>query len=660
LAFSIFECLLKDFDNLNLGMQFKHPELLYALLLLVIPIIVHLFQLRRFQKEAFTNVKFLKEITLQTRKSSQLKKWLILCTRLLLLACVIIAFAQPYISNSKSFNTKSETVIYLDNSFSMQAKGSNGTLLNSAIQDIIENIDDTEIFTLFTNDITYKNTSLKAIKNELIKLSYSPNQLNYDAVVLKGEKEFSDDRNTLKNLVLISDFQQKKEPLSFEQDSMIETKLVHLKPVNTNNVAIDSVFISKMDTETIELTVTLKNQGNPIDALPISLYNRDQLVAKSAVDIENEVSTIFTIPMDNIFDGKLTIQDANLLYDNTILFNLDKSEKINVLSINEADDAFLKKIYTNDEFNYNGYDFKALDYNVLENQNLIVLNELKEVPSSLITALKAFTDNGGYILIIPSNNIVLNSYNQLFNNYSLTNFNTLNSTEKKITSIKYSHPLLANVFDKQVTNFQYPKVNAFYTLSSSAGNSVLDYEDGSSFLSNSENVYSFTAALNDENSNFKNSPLIVPVLYNMGKQSLKLAQLYYTIGVENTVDIKTKLSQDDILTLNADDRSVIPLQRTFSNKVELITTDFPDKDGIYTVKNKETLLKNLSYNYNRNESNLNYFDLSSIKNASIENVVGSTLQDIKSTTNVNELWKWFVIFALAFLIIEMLILKFFK
>jgi hypothetical protein len=96
-------------------------------------------------------------------------------------------------------------------------------------------------------------------------------------------------------------------------------------------------------------------------------------------------------------------------------------------------------------------------------------------------------------------------------------------------------------------------------------------------------VYCFTAALNDENSNFKNSPLIVPVLYNMGKQSLKLAQLYYTIGVENTVDIKTKLSQDDILTLNADDRSVIPLQRTFSNKVELITTDFP-ASGIWCFR----------------------------------------------------------------------------
>ena len=37
-------------------MQFKNPELLYALFLLVIPILIHLFQLRRFQKVEFTNV----------------------------------------------------------------------------------------------------------------------------------------------------------------------------------------------------------------------------------------------------------------------------------------------------------------------------------------------------------------------------------------------------------------------------------------------------------------------------------------------------------------------------------------------------------------------------------------------------------------------------
>ena len=74
-------------------MQFKNPELLYALFLLLIPVLIHLFQLRKFQKESFTNVAFLKKVTLQTRKSSQIKKWLVLCLRMLLLAAIIFAFA---------------------------------------------------------------------------------------------------------------------------------------------------------------------------------------------------------------------------------------------------------------------------------------------------------------------------------------------------------------------------------------------------------------------------------------------------------------------------------------------------------------------------------------------------------------------------------------
>jgi hypothetical protein len=41
-------------------MQFKYPEILWGLLLLLIPILIHLFQLRRFKKTLFTNVKFLK------------------------------------------------------------------------------------------------------------------------------------------------------------------------------------------------------------------------------------------------------------------------------------------------------------------------------------------------------------------------------------------------------------------------------------------------------------------------------------------------------------------------------------------------------------------------------------------------------------------------
>ncbi|WCO00349.1 BatA domain-containing protein [Psychroserpens ponticola] len=641
-------------------MQFKHPEILYALLLLIIPIIIHLFQLRKFQKVAFTNVQFLKELSIQTRKSSQLKKWLTLLTRMLLLACAIIAFAQPYMSNSESFNTKSETVIYLDNSFSMQAQGINGTLLNSAIQDIIESIDENEPISVFTNNANFYNTSIKAIKNDLIQLKHSPSQLGYDAAILKGKNVFSKDESSIKNLVLISDFQQKMDILSIAKDSITNIKLVQLKPASVSNITIDSLFISKSTVENLELTVKFKNQGEPIETLPVSLFNDDKLIAKSAVDIVSESSTIFTIPTNTVFNGKITIEDTNLQYDNELYFNIDKQEAIKVIAINEADDSYLKKIYTNDEFDFISTPFNALNYNLLDDQNLIVLNELKEVPPSLITALKAFTDNGGIILTIPSNNIRLNTYNQLFTNYNLSRFDSIHSQEKRVTTIHFSHPLLTNVFDKQIRNFQYPKVNSYYSNTSDKGTSILSYEDGSSFLSQSENAYRFSAALNTNNSNFKNSPLIVPVLYNIGKQSLKVSQLYYTIGEENNIDIPTKLQQDDILTLVNGENSAIPLQQTYTNKVALKTSDYPNSSGIIAVQNNETFLKNLSFNFNRNESNLSYFDLTNTENATVSESVTSTINDIKSATNVNELWKWFVIFALAFIIIEMLILKFLK
>ncbi|OUR90702.1 hypothetical protein A9Q87_12160 [Flavobacteriales bacterium 34_180_T64] len=640
-------------------MQFKHPELLYALLLLIIPILIHLFQLRRFQKVAFTNVKFLKAITLQTRKSSQLKKWLTLLTRLLLFAAIIIAFAQPFISNSVNFNAKSETVIYLDNSFSMQTKGVNGTLLNNAIQNLIESLDESEIITVLTNSTTFPNTSLKAIKNELIKLEYAPSQVDYESLILKSKKWFSKDSTAAKNLVLISDFQQKKNSLKIPQDFGISTKLVQQKPVNTNNINIDSVYVSKSDIESITLTVTINNQGSAIEILPVSLFNDDVLVAKSSVNLETEASVNFTLPINQFINGKITIDDPNLQYDNSLYFNFNKHAKIKVLSINAASDEFLKKIYTEDEFAYQSYNYNTLDYNNLEAQNLIILNELIDIPNSLIVALKAFSNNGGYVLIIPSNKPELNSYNQLFTNYSLSKLDSVINTEKRITEINFSHPLLAGVFDKKISNFQYPKVNSF-SASNNLESSILKYEDGSSFLSQSENLFVFTAAINDINSNFKNSPLIVPVIYNIGKQSLKLSQLYYIIGEEHKIDINTTLLQDDILTLGNENQTVIPLQQTFSNKVELTTNEYPNTAGIIGVLNKKTHLANLSFNYGRDESILSYMDLTAIDDATVSETIASAINEIKSTTNINELWKWFVIFALVFLVIEMLILKFLK
>ncbi|WP_159023457.1 BatA domain-containing protein [Formosa sp. L2A11] len=641
-------------------MQFKHPELLYALFLLLIPIIIHLFQLRRFKTEAFTNVAILKTVSQQTRKSSQLKKWLTLFTRLLLLACVILAFAQPFTTNTNIQEAPKETVIFLDNSFSLEQKGPQGDLLKRAVQDLISEVGFNKTITLVTHNAIYKNTTLKAIKNELLQLSYAANPLSYQAALLKSESVFNKTSKQKRQLIFISDFQQLKAPFMPKTDSLTQLNLVKLQPINTNNIALDSVYISKNSLLQTELTLSLKNYGAPVENLSIALHNNDKLIAKSAVTITDKANTQFTISSKDIVNGNFSIEDSGLQFDNTLYFNINTPSKINVLSISEADNTFLRKIYTEDEFKFTSVSAKQLDYNIIEEQHTIVLNELKDMPATLINILKSFTDQGGNLIIIPAAQPNINAYNTLLTNYNTTFKSHINS-EKRITSINYSHPIYKDdVFEKQVQNFQYPKVNQYYVLNGNSGSSALSFEDGKPFLTQLSNVFLFTSPLNSEVSNFKSWALIVPSFYKMAVSSLKQPKLYYTIGEQNNFDVDVTLNQDDIISIENKNSQFIPQQQYFNNKVNVTTQDRPQTSGIYNIKDKLKTIKNISYNYNREESNLEYQDISTLKNVTISNSIPSLFETLKSNTKINELWKWFTIFALAFLIIEMLILKFFK
>ena len=73
---------------LPLAMQFVNPFFLLALGTLAIPILIHLFNFRKFKKVYFTNVRFLQEIQQETKKQSQLRQLLILIARLLAIAAL--------------------------------------------------------------------------------------------------------------------------------------------------------------------------------------------------------------------------------------------------------------------------------------------------------------------------------------------------------------------------------------------------------------------------------------------------------------------------------------------------------------------------------------------------------------------------------------------
>ncbi len=640
-------------------MQFKHPEILYALLLLLIPIFIHLFQLRRFQRIDFTNVAFLKKVTLQTRKSSQLKKWLTLLMRLLALACIIFAFAQPFTASKTALNSKKETAIYIDNSFSMQAKGARGPMLERALQDLFKDVGGTENISWFTNNEQRKNTMVQDFKNDVLDIHYSQNQLSPKQVLLKANQLFSNEKGTLKRLIYLSDFQLKEAFPEISENFSVNA--VQLKPTKASNIVIDTAYISSKNANNTQIKVEVSVRGNEKPEVPISLSNGDKLMAKTAVNFsENSKNTItFDIENKEGFNGKLELNEPNIPFDNTLFFSLNRPGKIKVLAINEADGNFLQRLFEKEEFQFSQQPFKSLNYNNIPDQNFIILNELKEIPTSLATALKAFSDDGGSILIIPSGDANISTYNPFLSTINLGTLNPLTAQEKKITNIVFAHPLFKNVFEKQVANFQYPSVNSFNSVSSNA-TAALTFEDGKPFLLQTGKTYLFTAAINKENSNFQNSPLVVPTIYNMSQLSLPLPKLYYTIGQTNTVAVTVELGPDEILTLKDSTQQFIPLQQTKANHVLFTTTDEPATAGTYTILKEKETLQNISYNFSRSESELQYLNAEDWKGAEVYKTVDDLFETIAEANSINSFWKWFAIFALLFLIFEMLILKFYK
>src|SRR3954471_1778396 len=117
-------------------MHFLYPAFLFALLSLAIPVVIHLFNFRKFKKVYFSNVQFLKEIQEQQASRRNLKERLILATRLLALFFLVFAFARPYIASQSTGKAGRQNAvsIFVDNSYSMQTLNREGSLLDDAKQ----------------------------------------------------------------------------------------------------------------------------------------------------------------------------------------------------------------------------------------------------------------------------------------------------------------------------------------------------------------------------------------------------------------------------------------------------------------------------------------------------------------------------------------------
>jgi hypothetical protein len=675
-------------------MKFAYPEFLYALFAIAIPIIIHLFNFRKFKKIYFSNVEFLKEVQQETQSKSQLKHLLILLSRILAITFIVLAFTQPFIPVSDTTITNQNNVvgIYIDNSFSMESVGSNGSLLNEAKNKAIEVVKSyraTDKFILTTNNYNAGDQRLLSNEEAIDKIeaiAISSTSRNLSTIYSRNRDAINSSDIKNKSFYIFSDFQKSTADISaIKADTIINSFIIPIKSSEVNNLYIDSCWFNSPTHLLYQneiFNVRIKNNSeNDLENIPLKLFINDQNVVPTSFTIKAMDETTITLNYRNktngIQKGRVEIVDNPVITDDIFYFSYNISESINILGVGtQENNVALNSIYNTDSlFKYSNSNVNQLDYSLIKKSNLVVLSNLETVSSGLAENLKPFIDNGGSLLVFPSNNINYDSYREFLSLLNINYFTQRDTAKNKVKDINLKHPIFTNVFDGAPKgNLNLPIVSFHYLISkgrTAFKNDILTLKDGKPFLTEYKvgkgKIYLSTVSLDKKSSNFSNHALFVPTLYNIALLSQKKYPLFHIIGSNSTIDVD-RGEKDAVYHIKNSNIDIIPRVRNSNTGTTVFVNSGIELADNYSLENNTTKI-GLAYNYSRSESELDYLTPTEIAdiissnsiNAQFIDLSTGTIQTALSDLNIGKkYWKYCIILALLFLAVEIVLIKIFK
>ncbi|MDX1913896.1 MAG: BatA domain-containing protein [Saprospiraceae bacterium] len=690
-------------------MQFLFPAFLSALAVLAVPIIIHLFYFRRFKRVYFTNVRFLKEVKEETSNRQKLRNLLVLLMRCLAIAAMVLAFAQPFIPLGSEVKKGERAIsVFVDNSFSMNALSKDAPLLELAKQrarDIVTAFAVTDRFQVLTNDFEGRDQRLVSKEDALSRIEeirISPASRDLSKVLIRQQQCLNTGKQENRVAYLVSDFQANISDVRNFRDSLIEVNLVPMRAVQERNVSIDSAWFEspvQILNQPANLIVKLSNRSDDdAEDIRLSLRHDGQTKPVGAVNITARGSLLdtvsFTILHPGWHEARLSVTDYPVQFDDDYYLTFYVAERIQVLAVNGAQanpflsNAFLGAKY----FQLDQSDARSLDYSKFANYQLIVLNELPALSSGLATELKTFCQNGGNVLVFPSQTAELNSYNTLLQNFAAGNLGAFEPTARQASQINTEEFVFRDVFLNKSANLRLPSTQGNFKIAPARGEHILTYRDGSAYLakfSEGEGALYFCAApLNEQQNDLvRNGEIFVPMLFKMAIAGAKGRQIAYTIGKDEVLEAKHQVAAGGETTYKLRRRvetvadntvnnpqaastagEFIPEQRIFGAKV-LLTPGTQVRDaGWYQLQLKsDSTLAAFAFNYDRKESDLRFATDEALAEGLPDNMkVLSANVEANFSQVVDEqergivLWRWCVVFALLFLALEVLFLRLWK
>ena len=678
-------------------MRFVHPEILWALTALAVPVLIHLFNFRRYKKIAFSNVSFLKEVKSETTKSSKIRHLIILICRVLAFAALIFAFAQPFFPTdvSEKMNGTRAVSVYVDNSLSMQGQAEGVSFLESSKQKasaLVSSFSSNDRFQIISNN--FKGTDQRLLsKDEALQsiqdISFSPETKQLSAVFDRQRDLLKKSAADIRLYYWISDFQRNTsdiQDITNPEDAHV-TAIPAAKDPH-KNISIDSIYFStpqRILNNSDTLLVVIQNHSNEeMSNVPLSVELDGIQKAVSSVSLPaNGIATIpvtFSTTQTGFHYGTVRINDFPLVFDDVHYFAYSISEKINVLNVVGSEQQNLEQLFSNDpQYNFISVNAPAANTERIQSSNFIVLQGVQSLSPQLIGDLSSYIEQGGTIFLMPHSTPDLLSYNNLLGRCNSVQLGAKSSTALSAISVDLSNPFYSPAFERLQNNASLPSATSHFPMSNGNLQSIplISFQDNTPLLAqtNFGKGRLFVCALSclKTESTFLSHALFPLSLLRAAETSTAAQQLYYQLGKESYVTLSQSPSTEDGLfeiSSTNNSKTFIAQSRSTGRESEVFLPSEMTESGFYVVKENSASLMPLAINFNNAESNVDLLTTDELlklgqqiglADFSVKDANAEMLQSLATELGGGiSLWKYLIYSGLLFIALEIVFIKIWK
>ena len=695
-------------------MSFLNPFALLAMAAVAVPLFLHLFNLRRPTTVEFSSLDFVKELQETAVQRVRIKEWLLLALRMLAIACLVLAFAQPTLTGELGAvggtSVRTAHAIVVDNSLSMGRDSEQGgpalDRARAAARGVLETLEDGDEVGVWPTARTTEQppslTTAGGARETLSALSPRAGAASLARTAVQAAQALAETDAPRRVVSVVGDLQRSTlgDSVAAQVPAGVQVQLLPVPSRPAANVAVTDVSVVSRIAEVgqpVDIEATLVNHGSEVLSNYVaSVYLAGERVAQATTTLEPGLTTTvsFTVTPQQRgwLRGAVATEDDDFPPDDRHHFTLHVPEERRVLLVRGEGqptryvDLALSGEMVADRiaFRTTAVDEGALAATELGGYDAVVLVGPTALSSGEVEALTRYVDRGGGVLLFPGDRAGPQSYDALL---GALDAGTMQGTSGEAASgsaiasferVDLTHPLFEGVFSRERrrdAEVEQPQIYRTMNLrpSGRAGQTLIELSTGVPFLHEVRHgggvLLWMAVAPTPRWSDLPVRGLFIPLLYRSVyylSAGGSVAGEQLVAGAPGELRIAGLAPGTALRLVGPDGAEVAPEQRSLFGATLLRVGRTLTTPGVYDVRAGERVVRRIAVNVDPAESDLRVAPPDSAT-ATLTAALGTPVRTVEGTGSDavaealrtrragTEIWNVFLALALAFLIAEMLV-----